>query len=105
MRKEAIESKKRILQSTIEILKKKPYNKVTIKDICLHANISRQTFYSHYSNKDDIFKSFYMDMFQYLCASKMTNLSYFFQINLLKVSLIFMMNGQICSMYLICGTY
>lgn len=49
---------RKIYISLIELLKIYDYEKLTITQICQHAHISRQTFYTYYQNKDDVIKSF-----------------------------------------------
>ncbi|AZS15525.1 TetR/AcrR family transcriptional regulator [Paenibacillus lutimineralis] len=34
----------------------KPYNKISIRDICKRADLSRQTFYNCFNEKDDILR-------------------------------------------------
>jgi len=36
-------------QSLLELMKTKPIEKITVKEICEHADINRGTFYTHYS--------------------------------------------------------
>lgn len=36
------------------LIMKKTYESITIKDICNAANVSRSTFYAHYTSKDDL---------------------------------------------------
>lgn len=40
----------------IELLLKKDYEYISIKDICLKAGVNRSTFYLHYETKDDLLK-------------------------------------------------
>lgn len=78
MRQEGIDSKNNIIKAFIKLLKVKPFDKVSIKEICDNANVSRQTFYAHYASKDDIFKKFYIEMFNELCLKKITDVKYFY---------------------------
>lgn len=41
-----------------ELLLKKSFDEVSVKDICQKAGISRMTFYRYYTTKDDIFVDF-----------------------------------------------
>ena len=43
-------------ESLIELLLKKDYEYISIKDICLKAGVNRSTFYLHYETKDDLLK-------------------------------------------------
>ena len=38
-----------------QLLLKKSYEEITVKDICAKANVSRMSFYRYYNQKDDIF--------------------------------------------------
>lgn len=42
-------------QALIEILNKKEYEFITIKEICIKAGVNRSTFYLHYDNIEDLF--------------------------------------------------
>jgi AcrR family transcriptional regulator len=39
------------------LIPKKGYEAITVKDICDAANVSRSTFYAHYTSKDDLKRS------------------------------------------------
>lgn len=41
-------------QSLVELLNKKDYEFITIKEICKKAGVNRSTFYLHYDNIDDL---------------------------------------------------
>lgn len=43
-----------IRDSFIRFLKEKPISKITVKEICLAADINRATFYSHYTDQYDL---------------------------------------------------
>lgn len=56
---------KMILRSSLfEILEKKPLAKITVKEICEKADVNRGTFYLHYSDAYDLFKSIEDEMFE-----------------------------------------
>lgn len=40
--------------SLIDLMKEKPINKITIKELCERADINRTTFYAHYSDQYDL---------------------------------------------------
>lgn len=42
--------------SLIELMKEKPINKITIKQLCENADINRSTFYVHYSDQYDLLR-------------------------------------------------
>lgn len=41
-------------QALIELLNKKDYDYITIKEICVKAGVNRSTFYLHYDTIDDL---------------------------------------------------
>jgi probable dihydroxyacetone kinase regulator len=49
-------AKDTIINSFKELLSKKSIDKVTVKEICEHCNVNRQTFYNHFTDIMDIFK-------------------------------------------------
>lgn len=51
--KRFIKTEKLIRSSFFELLKYENYNSITIEKICENACIGKNTFYSHYKNKDD----------------------------------------------------
>ncbi len=85
MRKEGIESKKKIRVAFMELMKYEPYDEITIKQICMKANVSRQTFYNHYENKDVIFSDLYMELLEELCIAKMNSIDYFYSDEFLNI--------------------
>ena len=46
-----IMTKKLLKTALIELMQDKPINKITIKDICEQADLSRSTFYLHYTDQ------------------------------------------------------
>ncbi len=49
-----IKTKQSIENALMELLKKKTWDKISIKNICEQAMISRSTFYSHFADKYDL---------------------------------------------------
>lgn len=49
-------TKKYISDALVELIKEKPFDKITVKDIIEHSQISRSTFYNHFSDKYDIIR-------------------------------------------------
>lgn len=49
-------TKKLLKQSYLELMCSTPVSKITVKDICLGAEVNRSTFYLHYSEPNDILK-------------------------------------------------
>ena len=54
MDKSALSADNCIYQALEILLESKPYNKISITDICTKAGVSRETFYRHYNDKDEI---------------------------------------------------
>lgn len=52
-------TKKRIFDTTMRLIHKKGYGKITIREICQNAQISVGTFYLYFSSKDDILLEIY----------------------------------------------
>ena len=52
--KTALCSQRAIAKGFYELLQEKEYNKITACEICKEANVSRQTFYSLFSSKENI---------------------------------------------------
>lgn len=44
-------------QALVSLILRKDYEAITIKDICVEANVGRSTFYAHYTSKDDLKRS------------------------------------------------
>lgn len=49
-------AKSTIIDSFKELLNNKSMDKITVKEICEHCNVNRQTFYNHFTDIMDIFK-------------------------------------------------
>ena len=47
-------SKTMFIKALFELMAKKPYTKITIKELCQRANLARQTFYHNFNTMDDI---------------------------------------------------
>lgn len=66
----AIQSKKWMEEALFRLMKIKPYEKITIKDITETAGLSRRTFYRNYEEKDDIL----LEYFRCICKVYESNL-------------------------------
>lgn len=53
-----IRAKNSILMSFRKILKKKPFYKITVKEVSVDAKVTRQIFYYHFKNMRDLFEYF-----------------------------------------------
>ena len=50
----SIRSKKWIETALLELMHNTPYSKINISEICRRADLTRPTFYQHFSSKDDV---------------------------------------------------
>ena len=57
-------TKLKMIDALTELCRTKPFDQITIKDICEKADISRNTFYYNYKKKDDILFEAFNVMYQ-----------------------------------------
>ena len=50
----ALNSIEWLIDALLSLMKTTPYSKITVKDICAKADLSRQTFYNFFDAKDDM---------------------------------------------------
>ena len=63
----AADTKKRIFETSVALIKSKGYDNVTISEICKAAGLAKGSFYVHYKSKEDIVReSYYADMGTYI---------------------------------------
>lgn len=55
-------TKKRLTDSLIYLMEEKPIDKITIEDITNHAQLTRTTFYNHFSDKYDVINSYHKEI-------------------------------------------
>jgi probable dihydroxyacetone kinase regulator len=65
-------AKTAIINSFKDLLSKKSIDKVTVKEICNHCNVNRQTFYYYFTDIMDIFKFIILDELSVEIAQKRT---------------------------------
>ena len=53
-----------IKEAFLSILKEKPVNKITVKEVCELAELNRATFYAHYSDCYDLLESIELELLQ-----------------------------------------
>lgn len=58
------DTRKKIMETTIQLFKEQGYEKTTINEICNTCGITKGTFYYHFSSKDEIAFSYYDEIFQ-----------------------------------------
>ena len=65
----AIDTKNKIFETAVTLIKNKGYNNVTVSEICQTAGLAKGSFYVHYDSKEDIVRdSYYADMGTYICT-------------------------------------
>ena len=52
----ALQSQEWLAQSLIELMLEEPFGRITVKDICRKADLSRQTFYNVFSSKEEVLR-------------------------------------------------
>ena len=63
-------TQKVLKESLLEILKERPIERVTVKEICDRADINRSTFYVHYGSPQELFDSIKLDLFHEIKEKK-----------------------------------
>lgn len=63
-KEQAVLTQKKIYDTTMLLIRKKSYSKITIREICQSAEISIGTFYLYFQSKDDILLDLYHKMEQ-----------------------------------------
>ncbi|MDO4941552.1 MAG: TetR/AcrR family transcriptional regulator C-terminal domain-containing protein [Lachnospiraceae bacterium] len=75
----ALNSREWLINAFLALMETKPYSKITVKDICQKADLSRQTFYNFFETKDNIIlfciKRCYLEMMDELKARSPLSLS------------------------------
>ncbi|MDF2858865.1 MAG: TetR family transcriptional regulator [Neobacillus sp.] len=56
-------------ESLLELMKDRPINKITVKDICEAADVNRGTFYTHYKDPFDLLEQIENELFDDILAS------------------------------------
>lgn len=57
-------TRERLGDALVELIQKKSFDAITVKDILKRAKVSRSTFYTHYRDKNDLFLSDVDDFFE-----------------------------------------
>ena len=57
-----VRTKKNIRSAFVELLKEKPFDEITITELCDKAKLSRITFYTHYTDKYELVESLFQEM-------------------------------------------
>mgnify|MGYP000847447750 FL=1 len=59
---QALQSRRMITEALLRLMKKEPYVNITITQICLEAQVVRQTFYRNYHSKQEVLECFVMQL-------------------------------------------
>ena len=59
-------TRKALADSLIELMKDKPFTKITIKELCEKADINRTTFYAHYHDQEELLKQIEEETLDYI---------------------------------------
>ncbi len=62
--KRVIKTKKNIKDSFIRLLSEKPFDDISVTELCQAAGMSRITFYTHYSDKYELTESLFKELMQ-----------------------------------------
>ena len=66
-KEKAAETKRKIFETAVQLIKENGYNNVTVSGICKSAGVAKGSFYVHYNSKEDIVRdSYYTDMSEYM---------------------------------------
>lgn len=66
-KEKAVDTKRKIFETAVRLIRQKGYAQVTVSEICREAGIAKGSFYVHYQSKEDIVReSYYGDMQAYL---------------------------------------
>lgn len=57
-----IQTKEKIKGGMLSLIEEKPIEKLTVKEICEKANVTRGTFYAHYENEYDLLKNMIVEL-------------------------------------------
>ena len=63
--KRVLKTKKNLKQTLVNMLSKKPFEKISVKEICENSQTSRITFYVHYKDKYDLVDDISKDMIKF----------------------------------------
>lgn len=58
-----------IFRSFIDLLSRKNYSKITVREIIDAADVGRTTFYAHFETKDDLLKELCVELFDHIIQS------------------------------------
>ena len=59
----ALRSKDWLRKALLQLLEEQKYTQITIKEICVRADLSRQNFYQMFDSKDEVMEYHFMILF------------------------------------------
>lgn len=62
----AVRTRKLITDAFLALIRERPYEEITVTEICRRADVVRKTFYNHFQAKDDVIKWLMNDWFYQL---------------------------------------
>lgn len=62
--KRVIKTKKNVKQALVGLLSQKPFDQITVTELCAAAEMSRITFYTHYADKYELAEDMFQDLMQ-----------------------------------------
>ncbi len=71
-------TKKNLRNALMELLRNQELHQITVKELCIKAEINRGTFYSHYQDIDDLFHQVEQELYTEIRVALENNLSQFF---------------------------
>lgn len=57
-------SRRLLIDSLLELMKERPYKKISVAHIAEHSGVARPTFYLHFHSKDDLLVAYIDEMFE-----------------------------------------
>ncbi len=70
MDRRQVKTQKAILQAFHELLREKPVDRITVRELAERANIGKSTFYAHFETKDHLIMAICQDFFCHLKESE-----------------------------------
>ena len=58
----------RLGDALIQLIEQKPFEQITVQEVLDRAGVSRATFYTHYTNKEDLFLEDVNDFWEYMAT-------------------------------------
>ena len=59
--KRIVKTKRELKRTLAELLREKPFEQISVKEICDRSSTSRITFYTHYKDKCDLLNDLFKD--------------------------------------------